>query len=129
MRCSPFYRRRFATHTREAMKAFWEVVLISRKLGIDPTEACASIGLLMELYHEGIISEKDTDGIPIERGGREVILETIRKIGYREGYGDLLAEGQRAFAQQIGPAAVEKLDLVKGLAPTPMNPALTGGRP
>jgi aldehyde:ferredoxin oxidoreductase len=101
------------------MKVFWEAVLISRKLGIDPTEACACIGLLMELYHEGIISEKDTDGIPMERGGREAILETIRKIGFREGYGDLLAEGQRAFAEKIGPAAVEKLDLVKGLAPHP----------
>jgi aldehyde:ferredoxin oxidoreductase len=73
----------------------------------------------LELYHEGIISEKDTDGIPMERGGREAILETIRKIGFREGYGDLLAEGQRAFAETIGPAAVEKLDLVKGLAPHP----------
>jgi aldehyde:ferredoxin oxidoreductase len=101
------------------MKVFWEAVLLSRKLGIDPTEACACIGLLMELYHEGIISEKDTDGIPMERGGREAILETIRKIGLREGYGDLLAEGQRAFAEKIGPSAVEKLDLVKGLAPHP----------
>jgi aldehyde:ferredoxin oxidoreductase len=101
------------------MKVFWEAVLLSRKLGIDATEACASIGMLMELYHEGIISEKETDGMPMERGGRDAILETIRKIGNREGFGDLLAEGQKAFAEKIGPAAVEKLDLVKGLAPHP----------
>jgi len=101
------------------MKVFWEAVLMSRKLGLDPTEVCASIGLLMELYHEGIITEKETDGVPMERGGRDAILTTIRKIGYREGYGDLLAEGQKAFATHIGPAAVEKLDLVKGLAPHP----------
>jgi aldehyde:ferredoxin oxidoreductase len=101
------------------MKVFWEALLLSRKLGIDPTEACASIGLLMELYHEGIITKRETDGIPMERGGREAILETIRRIGYRQGYGDLLAEGQKYFASQIGPQAEEKLDLVKGLAPHP----------
>lgn len=101
------------------MKIFWEAVLISRKLGIDATEACASIGLLMELYHEGIITDKETDGIAMERGGRDAILTTLNKIGYREGFGDILAEGQRAFATHIGPPAVEKLDLVKGLAPHP----------
>jgi aldehyde:ferredoxin oxidoreductase len=101
------------------MKVFWEAVLLSRKMGIDPTEISACIGLLMELYHEGIITEKDTDGVPMERGGREAILTTIKKIGMREGYGDLLAEGQKAFATHIGPEAVEKLDLVKGLAPHP----------
>ena len=53
----------------------------------------------------------------MERGSKEAILTTIRKIAAREGYGELLAQGQKAFAQQIGPAAVEKLDLVKGLAP------------
>lgn len=101
------------------MKVFWEAVLETRKLGIDATETCASIGLLMELYHEGLITEKDTDGVPMERGGRDAILTTIQKIGLREGYGDILAEGQKAFANHIGPEAVEKLDLVKGLAPHP----------
>lgn len=101
------------------MKVFWEAIMACRKLGLDPTETCAAIGLLMELYHEGIITEKETDGLPMERGDREAILTTIQKIGNREGYGDLLAEGQKAFASKIGPQAVEKLDLVKGLAPHP----------
>jgi aldehyde:ferredoxin oxidoreductase len=101
------------------MELFWEATLSARKLGIDPSETAACIGLLMELYHDGIISEKETDGLPMERGGRDAILTTIRKIAHREGYGDLLAEGQRAFAAQIGPAAVDKLDIVKGMAPHP----------
>jgi aldehyde:ferredoxin oxidoreductase len=99
------------------MDTFWEATLLVNKLGIDCTETSASIGLLMELFHEGIITEKETDGIPMERGSKEAILTTIRKIAAREGYGELLAQGQKAFANQIGPAAVEKLDLVKGLAP------------
>jgi len=99
------------------MNVFWEATLLCRKLGIDHAEISSAIGLLMELYHEGIITEKETDGLPMERGGKDAILDTIRKTGYREGYGDLLAEGQKAFAEHIGPAAVEKLDLVKGLGP------------
>ncbi len=99
------------------MDTFWEATLLVNRLGIDCTETSASIGLLMELFHEGIISEKDTDGVKMERGSKEAILTTIRKIAAREGYGELLAQGQKAFAASIGPKAVEKLDLVKGLAP------------
>jgi len=99
------------------MDVFWEATLLTNKLGLDCTETSASIGLLMELYHDGLLKAADTDGIPMERGSKEAILTTIRKIAAREGYGDLLAEGQRAFAQQVGPAAEDKVDLVKGLAP------------
>ncbi|MDR3605515.1 MAG: aldehyde ferredoxin oxidoreductase family protein [Syntrophaceae bacterium] len=99
------------------MDVFWEATLLVNKLGIDCTETSASIGLLMELYHEGVITAKDTDGIPMERGNKEAILSTILKIGNREGYGDLLAEGQKSFANSIGPEALERVDQVKGLAP------------
>ncbi|CAB5123582.1 Tungsten-containing aldehyde:ferredoxin oxidoreductase (EC [Olavius algarvensis associated proteobacterium Delta 3] len=99
------------------MDVFWEATLLVNKLGMDCTETSASIGLLMELYHNKIITEKDTDGIAMERGSKEAILETIRKIAGREGYGDILAEGQKVFAEQIGADAVEKVDLVKGVAP------------
>jgi len=99
------------------MDVFWEATLLVNKLGMDCTETSASIGLLMELFHDKIITEKDTDGIAMERGSKEAILETIRKIADREGYGDVLAEGQKVFAEQIGSDAVEKVDLVKGLAP------------
>ncbi len=99
------------------MDTFWEATLLVNRLGIDCTEASATIGLLMELYHHGLITEKETDGIPMERGSKDAILGIIRKIGDREGVGDLLAQGQMAFAETIGPEAVEKVDLVKGLAP------------
>jgi aldehyde:ferredoxin oxidoreductase len=101
------------------MDVFWEAVSLINRLGLDSTETSACIGYLMELYHEGIISAKETDGIPMERGSREAILTTVRKIADREGYGDLFAEGQMAASKNFGPAAVEKVDLVKGLAPHP----------
>jgi aldehyde:ferredoxin oxidoreductase len=101
------------------MNVFWEAIRLTNRMGLDSTETTACIGLLMELHRDGIITEKDTDGIPMERGSKEAILEVVRKLSLREGFGAILAEGQRAFAESIGPAAVEKIDLVKGLAPHP----------
>ncbi len=99
------------------MGVFWEATRLVNRMGMDGTETSACIGLLMELYHDGIITAKETEDIPMERGSKEAILTTIRKIADREGYGDLLAEGQLATAENFGPKAVEKVDLVKGLAP------------
>jgi aldehyde:ferredoxin oxidoreductase len=101
------------------MDIFWKAIRLTNRMGLDSTETSACIGLLMELQHEGIISEKDTDGILMERGSEAAIIETVKKLSLREGFGDLMAEGQRAFAEKIGPAAVDKLDMVKGLAPHP----------
>jgi len=56
----------------------------------------------MECYQRGLIDERDTDGIALEWGDTEVILELIRKISYREGFGDLLAEGSAKAADLIG---------------------------
>jgi aldehyde:ferredoxin oxidoreductase len=101
------------------MDVFWQGVQLANRLGMDSTEVSACIGLLMELHHEQLISPADTDGIAMERGSKDAILETVRKIAFREGFGAVMAEGQRAFAEKIGPKAVAKLDLVKGLAPHP----------
>jgi aldehyde:ferredoxin oxidoreductase len=101
------------------MNIFWKAIHLTNRMGLDSTETSACIGLLMELHHEGLITEKDTDGIAMERGSEAAIMETVRKLSLREGYGEILAEGQRAFAEKIGPAAVDKLDIVKGLAPHP----------
>ncbi len=99
------------------MDVFWEATLLTNKLGMDSSEVAACVGFLMELYHDGLITAEDTDGIPMDRGSKEAILTTLRKIASREGYGDLLAEGQKAAAEKFGPKAVEKVDIVKGLAP------------
>jgi aldehyde:ferredoxin oxidoreductase len=99
------------------MDVFWEATLLVNRLGLDCTETSAAIGLLMELHHDKLITAADTDGVAMERGSKEAILTTIRKIAAREGYGDLLAEGQMAAAAKFGPEAVAKVDLVKGLAP------------
>jgi len=56
----------------------------------------------MECYQRGILTEKDTDGLRLQWGDAGVALELIRKISYREGFGNILAEGSAKAADMIG---------------------------
>lgn len=72
------------------------------QMGIDVDAAGGTIGWAMECYQRGILKESDTDGMKLEWGDAEVVLELIRKMCYREGFGNLLAEGCARAADIIG---------------------------
>jgi len=72
------------------------------QLGLDVDAAGGPIGWAMECYQRGIINEKDTDGLKLQWGDGGVALELIRKIAYREGFGNTLAEGSAKAADLIG---------------------------
>lgn len=72
------------------------------QLGLDVDAAGGAIGWAMECYQRNIIDEKDADGLSLEWGDTEVILELIRKISYREGFGNILAEGCARAADIVG---------------------------
>jgi aldehyde:ferredoxin oxidoreductase len=48
------------------------------------------------------LTKKDTDELKLEWGDTGVILELIRKMAYRQGFGDILAEGSAQAADIIG---------------------------
>jgi aldehyde:ferredoxin oxidoreductase len=83
--------------------------------GLDFISTSAVISFLMELYYRGIITEKDTDGIPMKRGDKEAIICTIHKLARQEGIGMLFRDGVLAAARQIGRDAEEYAMSVKGL--------------
>jgi aldehyde:ferredoxin oxidoreductase len=68
---------------------------------------------LCRLYREGIITREDTGGLEL-REDLETALLLAKLTSYREGWGDLLAEGPVAVARQLGRAAEELLDHIKG---------------
>jgi aldehyde:ferredoxin oxidoreductase len=71
------------------------------QMGLDIDLAGGSIAWAMECYQRGLINENDTDGLNLEWGNAEVILELIRKICFREGFGDILSEGSAKAADII----------------------------
>jgi len=93
-----------------------ECGLLSQRYGVDTQSAFGIIAWLMELYEKGIITAKDTDGIPMEWGNKEAILSILKKMVNREGFGDVLADGIVQAAERIGRGAIDHAPQVKGLS-------------
>ncbi|HTU01807.1 MAG TPA: aldehyde ferredoxin oxidoreductase family protein [Candidatus Sulfotelmatobacter sp.] len=85
------------------------------ELGLDTVSFGATVAMAMELYERGILKRADVDGFDLKFGNHEAAVAMLRKIAYREGFGDVLAEGCRIAAQRIGGDAPKYAMHVKGL--------------
>ncbi|MBS7655766.1 aldehyde ferredoxin oxidoreductase family protein [Candidatus Bathyarchaeota archaeon] len=83
--------------------------------GLDTISTSHMIAFAMICYEKGLITKKDTDGLEVKWGDANVMINLIEKIAYREGFGDLLAEGVRRAAEKIGGDAQKIALHVKGL--------------
>jgi aldehyde:ferredoxin oxidoreductase len=72
------------------------------ELGLDLTHAAGTIAWAFECFQHRILTEQDTDGLKLEWGDYGVVMELMRKMAYREGFGKILAEGSRYAADVIG---------------------------
>jgi aldehyde:ferredoxin oxidoreductase len=72
------------------------------RMGLDVNEMGWVMGWVMECFEKGILTIKDTDGIEMTWGNVESVRKMIRKIAFREGIGDLLAEGVKRASEKIG---------------------------
>ncbi|HJX13470.1 MAG TPA: aldehyde ferredoxin oxidoreductase C-terminal domain-containing protein, partial [Dehalococcoidales bacterium] len=84
-------------------------------LGMDTISTGNAIGFAYELYEKGIITRKDTDGLELTYGNHAAMVALVRKIGRREGFGDILAEGTLRAARRIGKGAEQYAMQSKGL--------------
>ena len=72
------------------------------KYGLDTAVMQPLIEWLDLCYKAGILSEKET-GLPLSKiGSFEFIEMLVRKISFREGFGDILARGTLKAAEYIG---------------------------
>jgi len=84
--------------------------------GMDTLEVGSMIAWAMELYEKGIITDKDTNGLKLEWGNDDAVLETVKQMAFREGIGDILADGPLPAAKKIGPESMKYLIHVKGMS-------------
>ena len=80
---------------------------ICNRYGLDTISAGATIAWAIECYENGIISNADTDGLELRWGDHEAIIEMTGRLARREGFGEVLADGVRKAAEQIGRGAEE----------------------
>ena len=88
---------------------------LSDELGIDTISAGVAIGFAMELFERGILTTDDFGGLSPAFGNHEAMLALLKMIAYRQGIGDLLAEGTKAAAEKIGKGTDRCAMHVKGL--------------
>jgi aldehyde:ferredoxin oxidoreductase len=98
----------------------FETVLVGNhlvnKYGMDTLETGSMIAWAMELYEKGILTDEDTDGLKLEWGNDEAMLEMITRIAERQGLGDILAEGPLRAAEKIGGDSLKYCIHVKGMS-------------
>lgn len=96
-------------YLRPAMKYYSDGTEVYRmatrlcdKYGLDTIVMEPLIDWIEKCYEAGILSEEETE-LPLSRiGSSEFIEELVRKITYREGFGDILAKGTIKAARHIG---------------------------
>ena len=95
-----------------------KVVLKGQELcnaySIDSISTGVTIAFAMECFERGIIDEDDTGGLELKFGNGEAMLETIKLIGERRGFGEILADGSKRAAEKIGGDAWKYSVNVKG---------------
>ncbi len=83
--------------------------MICNEYGVDTHQIDVMMQWLAKCYQAGILTEGNT-GIPLSKQGSIEFIETlVRKIGLREGIGDVLAQGTIRAAGAVGQGAKELL--------------------
>ncbi len=84
-------------------------------LGMDTITAGATIAWAMECYEKGILTVEDTDGVKLQFSDGGAVVEMLERIAYRQGIGDLLAEGSQRAAAKVARGSEAFLTTVKGM--------------
>jgi aldehyde:ferredoxin oxidoreductase len=87
---------------------------LCNRYGLDTISTAGSIAFAFEAYERGLLGDHEVDGLQMEWGNAEAIIELIHRIASREGLGGLLADGVRAAAGRLGPEAESFALHVKG---------------
>ncbi len=88
--------------------------IMSNRYGLDTIGAANAISYAMEAYERGILTE-DMLGTKARFGNGEDMIELLRKIAYREDFGDVLADGTRIAGDKLGGVAPEFAIHVRGM--------------
>ena len=77
----------------EPVETFFDAPTLANDYTLESWELESMIDWLYDCYKSGALTEEET-GLPLSRiGTREFLEKLLHSIAYREGFGDILAEG------------------------------------
>ncbi len=91
-----------------------ELDRLTDELGLGQIQTGGVVAWVMECYEKGLLKREDLDGLELSFGNTGAVRELLRKIAFREGIGDLLAEGSEKASQRLGVGG-EFVMTVKGM--------------
>jgi aldehyde:ferredoxin oxidoreductase len=83
--------------------------------GLDVISTGQVIATAMEWFEKGYLNLERTGGLDLTWGNGEAVVEAVKLIAYRQGIGDLLADGVKRAAEVLGSGAEYAALHVKGL--------------
>ncbi|MDP2718467.1 MAG: aldehyde ferredoxin oxidoreductase family protein, partial [Dehalococcoidia bacterium] len=84
------------------------------QLGLDTHSSGGIISFAMECWQRGLLKARDTGNLDLAWGNVDSVIELLKRITYRQGFGDVLAEGSFRASKRIEGSEV-CLKTVKGL--------------
>lgn len=75
---------------------------LCNELGMDPITMGGTIACAIEMAVKGLIPEEDTGEMDLRWADADLLIDMVKKTGYREGFGDKLAEGSYRLAESYG---------------------------
>ena len=108
-------------------EAMQEAYTLCNRYGMDAISIGAVMSFAMECFENGLITKKDTGGIDLRWGNARAMVAMVKQIGEREGLGELLGEGVKRAAEQIGGMAHEYAMHVKGMELPAHEPRAANG--
>ncbi len=97
------------------MKGLAYLSRLGDDLGVDDASMGNVTGFAMECYEKGLLTRADLGGIDLRWGNVDGMIELWHMVVSRTGIGNLLAEGVKVAAQEIGQGAEKFAMHVKGL--------------
>jgi aldehyde:ferredoxin oxidoreductase len=70
--------------------------------GMDTIACGATIAWAMDCFEQGLLTKEDTDDIELRFGNAEALVQMVKRIGEREGFGRVLGEGSARAAEELG---------------------------
>ncbi|MDP2644454.1 MAG: aldehyde ferredoxin oxidoreductase family protein [Desulfobacterales bacterium] len=95
------------------LAAILKMTTICDHLGLDTHSTGATIAFAMECRQRGLLTAKDTDDLDLSWGNHDAVIQMLPRIAYRQGFGDLLAEGSYRASKHI-PGSEVCLKVSKG---------------
>jgi len=95
-------------------RAIIKAHVLCNQLGLDVDNTAGVIAWAFECYEKGILRSEDLDGLTLDWGNYEAVMELIHKLATRDGVGNLMAEGSKTASKKLGRGSERYAITIKG---------------